>query len=55
MMSPENQGVFPTPERSNFSSIYGILQLIKMGPFFGGICTRLSALLIGWWGWPGTL
>lgn len=34
-MSPENQGVFPAPERGEFSKNSAILLLTKMGLFLG--------------------
>jgi hypothetical protein len=34
-MSPEKSGYFLALERGDFSRNYGILQLVKMGPFDG--------------------
>jgi hypothetical protein len=34
-MSPENYGVFQLMKEVTFRRIFGILQLTKMGPFWG--------------------
>ena len=38
-MSPENCGVFQVSERGDFWRNFGILQLRKMGLFWGHLCT----------------
>jgi hypothetical protein len=46
-MSPGNQGVFPAPEKGDFSKNSDIFQLVKMGPFWEYLFTAWCAL-IGW-------
>ena len=49
-MSPGNCGVFQIPDRGEISKNSGILQLVKMGAFWGAWSTA-CALLVGWWRW----
>ena len=47
-MSPENCNVFQALERGDFLKNSGILQLTKMGPFWGHLFA-VRYTLIGWW------